>query len=287
VDSPRLAVEIAALTDTGRVRPVNEDAFLVFRVGRYMERRMSSGPLPGVPERTDDFGEVMIVADGVGGRSAGEVASGSALIATVQTILASPQWALKLDDPATREAELESLSIRARGYLKRVNEQVRERAAREPGLAGMGTTLTGAYVLGHDLFVLHVGDSRAYLRHEGRFLRVTRDHTMAQEFVDLGVMSEADAERHRLHHVLTKAIGATEGELSGDFHHFDVAHGDRLVLCSDGLTNVVTEAEIAAILSQYPDSEKACRALVDGALERGAPDNVTVIVAGFHDAPQS
>lgn len=287
LQSRRLVVEIAALTNPGRVRPVNEDAFVVFRVGRYLERRMCSAPLPEVPERTEDHGDVMIVADGVGGRAAGEVASGGALAAAMQLVRASPHWALKLDDPVTREAELEALRERAREYLKKANRQLRDRAAQEPNLQGMGTTFTGAYVVARDLFILHVGDSRAYLHHGGRFQRVTRDHTLAQEFVDLGMMSEADAEKHRLHHVLTKAVGAAEGDLAGDFLHFEVADGDRLILCSDGLTNVVSDAYIEAALREHLTSQAACQALVDQALEHGAPDNVTVIVAGFHEAPPS
>jgi protein phosphatase len=275
------------LTSPGRVRPVNEDAFVVFEVGRYLERRLASSALPEIPERAEITGHVMIVADGVGGRSAGEVASGGALTAATEKILASPHWALKLDDPATRSAELDALDRRVREYLTYANQQLRDRAAREPKLEGMGTTLTGAYAVGRDLFILHVGDSRAYLERGGRLERVTRDHTLAQEFVDLGMMSEAEAEKHRLHHVLTRAVGTAEGELAGDFLHFEVGDGDRLVLCSDGLTNVVSEAHIAEVLKANPQSQAACVALVDQALDHGAPDNVTVIVAGFHAAPES
>jgi len=275
-------LEIGALSHCGHVRAANEDAFLVFRIGRYLERVTSNVPEAELPSRFEDSGHMMIVADGLGGHEAGDVASRSALITALQLILRSPRWGLKLDDPETREQEIRDLMQRTRGYLAGVHEALRRQAARNPELHGMSTTLTGAYAVGTDLFVLHVGDTKAFLLRDGRLQKITHDHTVAQEYADLGVIPQEEVARHRQHHVLTRALGGPEPELEGDLHHLSIGDGDRLLLCSDGLTDMVSEDEIAKVLGTKGTSEDACGALVDLALEHGGRDNVTVIVAEFH-----
>jgi protein phosphatase len=111
--------------------------------------------------------------------------------------------------------------------------------------------------------------------------KLTHDHTVAQEYADLGVISQQEVATHRMQHVLTRAIGGPSEKLEGDLHHVQVDHGDRLLLCSDGLTDMASDEEIAGVLASHPESEPACRALVDLALERGGRDNITVIVAGY------
>jgi serine/threonine protein phosphatase PrpC len=115
----------------------------------------------------------------------------------------------------------------------------------------------------------------------GRLIRITHDHTLAQEYADLGNLGQADVAKHPLSHVLTRAIGGPTETLMSDTHHRDIEDGDRLLLCSDGLTKVASEDDIAAVLEANASSEDACRALVELALARGGPDNVTVIVAGY------
>lgn len=281
VPSIRVQPQIAALTHRGHVRETNEDAYVVFKTGRYLQRLTSSIPEADLPSRFEEGGYLMIVADGLGGHEAGDVASRSALLTTLELIVRSPKWALKLDDPATREAELRELRARSKIYLAAVHAALRQQAAGDSRLAGMGTTLTGAYSVGVDLFVLHVGDSKAYLVHEGAMRKITHDHTVAQEYADLGVISQQEVATHRMQHVLTRAIGGPSEKLEGDLHHVQIGHGDRLLLCSDGLTDMASEEEIAGILGAHPESEAACQALVDLALERGGRDNVTVIVAGY------
>ena len=273
--------EIFALSDQGHVRDANEDSYAVFRMGRVLERMMSSVPEADLPSRFEESGHLMIVADGLGGHEAGDVASRTALVTAMRLIFRSPKWALKLDDPATRGAEIREMISRARGYLAHVHADLRERAAGDARLAGMGTTFTGAYAVGVDLFVLHVGDSKAYLLRAGDLQKITHDHTVAQEYADQGVIAQEDVATHRMHHVLTRAVGGPDENLQGDMHHLTISHGDRLLLCSDGLTDMAHEDEIAAILARASRSEEACRALVALALERGGRDNVTVIVAGY------
>jgi protein phosphatase len=279
--SPALRVDVAARSHRGRVREVNEDAFVVFRTGRILERVESSISEEEMPTVLDRAGHLMIVADGLGGHEAGEVASRSALVTTLKLVIASPRWALSFDDARTRQAKIRDLQQRARNYLSRVHEAVRDQAATNPALSGMGTTLTGAYAIGSDLFVLHIGDSKAYLDREGALRKLTHDHTVAQEYADRGVISQDDVSEHHLQHVLTRAIGGSEETAAGDFHHFAIRDGDRLLLCSDGLTDMANEAAIAGVLRSYASSAAAADALIDLALEAGGRDNVTVIVAGF------
>jgi serine/threonine protein phosphatase PrpC len=279
--SNRLLVDIAALSDRGKVRERNEDAFAVFRMGRFLERVTSSLDAGDLPERYESVGHVMIVADGLGGHEAGEVASRTAVTRILEGIMNEPRWALKLDDPATRDSELADLERRSRAYLAAMQAAVRERAAADPSMAGMGTTYTGAFTVDHDLFVMHVGDSKAYLVRAGELKKITRDHTLAQEYADLGMIPQEDVERHRLHHVLTRAVGAHEETPDADFHRLEVEEEDRLLVCSDGLTDMASSEDILGVLARHADSQPACRALVDLALERGGRDNVTVIVARF------
>jgi protein phosphatase len=161
VPAHRVQVEIAARTDRGLVREANEDSYVVLRMGRFVERVSSNVPESDIPPRAEDVAHVMIVADGMGGHEAGEVASRSALLSTLKFIVGQPRWAMKFDDPATRQAELTDIITTAKNYFAQIHASVRDRAASDTRLAGMGTTLTGVYSVGADLFVTHVGDSKA------------------------------------------------------------------------------------------------------------------------------
>ena len=277
---PRVRSEISALTHTGLVRQTNEDSYIVYRLGRFLERVTSNISETDLPSRFEDTGHLMVVADGMGGHQAGEVASRGAMIKALQLILRSPRWALNLDDPNTREKEIQGLLSRTRAYLSAVHGALRAEADSDSNLEGMGTTLTGAYTVGADLFVLHVGDSKAYLLRGGQLRKITHDHTVAQQYADLGVIPQEAVPSHRMSHMLTRAIGAPM-ELSGDLHHLRIENGDRLLLCSDGLTDMAGEAEILGVLNGRPDGAAACQGLVDLALASGGRDNVTVIVARF------
>ncbi len=281
VPPARVQADVGAFSHVGAVREQNEDSYAVFRMGRYLERIDSNVPEDALGSHREDSGWLMAVADGLGGHSAGEVASRTALAAMIQMILRSPRWALRLDDPATREGDIEALLTRAKGYLAGIHEAVRARAATDASLEGMGTTLTTAYSVGNDLFVIHVGDSRAYLMRAGRLHRITRDHTLAQSYADQGLIPQAEVESHELGHVLTRAMGAGESHPESEIHHMDLQHDDRLLLCSDGLSRAVPEHEIAALLAAFSDSPGACKALVDRALARGGSDNITAIVVRY------
>ena len=279
--SSLVRVDLAGLSDPGRVRKTNEDHFMAARFDRTMRTLISNVRSGHVPAEFAETCFAFLVADGVGGAAGGEVASETALRSIVGMILRSPKWALKLDDPDTRDAEIDSLLTRSRGYLQRMHALIRERQAEDPQLAKMGTTLTAAYAVGVDLFVLHVGDSRAYVLRRGLLHRITHGHTLAQQYADQGVLPQSEVDEHPLAHVLTRAVGAPVDTLEVDTHHRDIESGDRLLLCSDGLTKTASDDEIAAVLNRPGDSDSACRALIELALARGASDNVTAIVATY------
>lgn len=278
--SSKVQIDFGAKTDTGKVRKNNEDAYLICRIGRYLQKLDSSLSEGDLPNRFDEMGYAMVVADGMGGMAAGEVASNMAMRVLVSLVLNASKWALKLDNPATREAEIHSTMKRAEEYFEKVDKALLEHAESFPRLKGMGTTMTGAYSFGKDLFVVHVGDSRAYRYRKGELKMMTHDQTMAQVLADAGqVLSEASS--RRLRHTLMSCLGGQEAQIQLEIHHHQVLDGDRYLLCSDGLTEMVGDTEIANILKKVESSEEGCQKLVDLALDKGGVDNVTVLLARY------
>lgn len=276
-----LRVEIAAKTDRGKRREHNEDAYLVFRSGRFLERIQSNISEHDLGSHFDQGGYLMAVADGMGGAAGGEVASREALVEALRLILGQPKWLLSLDDPDTRASDIQSFFERTKLYVAGMHAALLRHASKDPRVAGMGTTVTVAYSLRSDLFVVNVGDSRAYLYREGTVRHITRDHTVAQSLADAGAIPQEDVATHPERHVLTRVVGGHGGWIRGDTHHVPLQPGDAVVVCTDGLTEIAEDEEIARVLENASSSEKACDSLIELALERGAPDNVTVIVARY------
>ena len=276
-------VEVSARSDRGLKREANEDAYLVFRTGRFLQRVQSSVPEEQLDSRFDVAGHIMAVADGMGGAAAGEVASREALVEVFRLILRSPKWLLNLDNPATRDNEIREYFERTKGYIAGAHDALTRRSSADPSVAGMGTTLTVVYSVGLDLFVTHVGDSRAYLCRDGVLRHITRDHTVAQHLADRGDISQEEVETHPKRHFLTSVVGGGIDAVGSDLHHLALQVGDTVVVCTDGLTGPVRDEEIAEVLRNAPSCEDACDALIARTLERGAPDNVTVIVARYSE----
>ncbi len=174
--STTVQVDLAGRSHQGKVRPNNEDHFLIVRFGRFLQTLASSLPDGLVPGDHADTGYGLVVADGMGGMAAGEVASGMAITLLVELALETPDWILRPD-----EALVEERITRAAVRFRDVNEAIVEQARHDPELTGMGTTLTMALSLGTDLLIAHVGDSPAYLSRQGELNKLTRDHTLAQE----------------------------------------------------------------------------------------------------------
>ncbi|MDR3632687.1 MAG: protein phosphatase 2C domain-containing protein [Isosphaeraceae bacterium] len=272
----RLRVEFGALTHAGNVRENNEDHFFVARLAKSMHVFESSLPGAGGTRFSDEEGYLMVVADGMGGAAAGERASALAVETVEEFVLNTFKWFLHLG-----YQEEHALAAELRQGLERADRSVIERAQGDPKLHGMGTTLTMAYSVAGDLFVVHAGDSRAYLYRDGELEQVTTDHTLVQVLVKGGVITPEAARHHRKRNVVTNVIGGPGPGVHAEIHKVLLREGDIVLLCSDGLTEPVDDEAIAATLARDSAPKDAARRLVDLALSRGGPDNVTVVVARY------
>jgi protein phosphatase len=274
-------VDLGALSHAGCVRPNNEDCFLVARLERALVPVLTNLPESALDvHAATAVGYGLLVADGMGGRAAGEVASRLAISILVDLQARTPDWIMRTGGPE-EERSIERIAER----YGQVDAAIKDAARENPDLAGMGTTMTLAYSLGDELFLGHVGDSRAYLLHGERVHQLTRDHTRAQELVDLGILRPEEAARSRYKNVLTRALGDLPGTGEADVHRARLRDGDQLLLCTDGLTDMVEDAAIAGILLGATTAAEACQALIDRALEGGGKDNVTVVLARYRFLP--
>jgi protein phosphatase len=237
---------------------------------------LTSLPAGEVPARADEVNYAMIVADGMGGHAAGELASRMAIRALISLALQIPDWIFLVD--AEHAPEIER---RARRVVEEIGSVLTEQGRQDPSLRRMGTTLTAARSLGRDLLIVHVGDSRAYLCRGGRLHRLTRDHTYAQQLVDAGFLRSRDVAASGMGHILTNALGGSEEQVKVDVDLLRLEDRDRLLLCSDGLTDLVDDDAIAKTLTETESSKDACSRLVQLALEGGGRDNVTVVIAAY------
>lgn len=268
--APNLA--FAATTHKGRVREVNEDQYLIVHARKLLEILDTSLEVREFADLPEQEGFVFLVADGIGGRAGGERASAIAVKDAALYIKMVAKWFFLLDDP-DEDVRLRML----RETLERTDRHIIKEGNADPALAGMGTTLTAAVIIGADVFIVHVGDSRAYVLHEGQLTQATVDHTLAQELFEQGLIEPGDAKTHKMRKVLTNALGARLG-VRPDFVKLRLSPGDRLLLCTDGLSELVSDARIAELLKLCPEPRQACQTLVDAALAAGGTDNVTVIV---------
>ena len=272
-----LTVRSCGMTDRGRVRESNEDQFLVAELTKNM--RVSQSSLPGPQLQTgDERAHLFLVADGMGGHEAGERASALAAQAIEQFTVNRLKWFHADAADATRTlTDFQSA-------MRQADSRVVDEAEGHPELAGMGTTLTMAYHLQATVCVVHVGDSRAYLFRDGALHQLTNDHTVTAELVKSGAITPEEARTHRYRNVITNVVGGPVRGVNVEALACDVHLGDRLLLCSDGLTEMLTNDRIAATLRAEAEPEAACRSLVEQANNAGGRDNITVIVVRF-DAP--
>ena len=238
--SSPVQVDVAGLSHPGKVRPNNEDHFLVLRFGRFLEPLATNLPAGQAPPRCEDVGYALAVADGMGGHAAGEEASKLALTTLVNLVLNTPDWFLRMDEASSAEEVMR----RAAERFGHIDHALADEAVEDPRLHGLGTTMTLAANLAGDLLLAHVGDSRAYLLRAGALHQLTRDHTWVGELCQAGLITQAQAATHDLRHVLTRHLGANKGARP-DVQRLALADGDCLLLCSDGLSDMVSDAEIA------------------------------------------
>jgi serine/threonine protein phosphatase PrpC len=265
-------IDVHGLTHTGKVRSENQDHFLIASLHRQM--RVHSTSLPHLAEATQDTDRLaflIMVADGVGGGVAGEEASRFALEAIAGYVTNSTHCYYTADagdDEAFRRT-LEDAAMRG-------HEALMLRSAQLPGRRGMATTLTLLLGVWPRLYILQVGDSRYYFLRDGVLTQVSRDQTMAQELLDLGVLKRSDQSIARFSNVLSSAIGGaqTTPVVTGVQNEWGMVH----LLCSDGLTRHVNDARIAERLRAMTTAREACEGLLQDALDGGGRDNITIVV---------
>ncbi|MBI3805026.1 MAG: Stp1/IreP family PP2C-type Ser/Thr phosphatase [Nitrospirae bacterium] len=240
-----MKVTAAGLTDVGRVRRSNEDSLGLF------------------PEFN-----LYVVADGMGGHAAGEVASRIA-VQSIQEFFSSPE---------ITEQTAEMKLARAIGYA---NEKIYEAGEKDSSLSGMGTTVVAVVAHPTETIIGYVGDSRVYLFQEDKTRQLTQDHSLVNEYVRKGLLTAEAAQHHPLKHVISRALGTSPRVDVETLRQASVPR-NILLLCSDGLSNKLTLEEINTILTTMNDNlEKACRALVERAKEKGGEDNITVVLIGY------
>lgn len=248
-----VAVDIAGLTDRGHVRSKNEDCFLAVEFGRHLFILGSSLTDEDVsPFEQGGYG--MVVADGVGGMAAGEVASRMAVSGLLRLVEQTPDWILSMKDDCVNQV-MERMEQR----LQQVADDLGLMVESSPELSGMATTMTLAVSLGPEVLIAHVGDSRGYLLRDGQLIRLTHDHSRAQVLADMGIIDARDVATHPMRNVLTNCLGQGR-RVEVDFRRFRLKDADRLLLCTDGLTDMVDESQMLAILAAQSDSATACRA---------------------------
>uniref|UniRef100_UPI00066D3F80 PP2C family protein-serine/threonine phosphatase n=1 Tax=Streptomyces sp. SBT349 TaxID=1580539 RepID=UPI00066D3F80 len=234
--------------------------------------RFAAGSHTGmIRDHNEDSGyagpRLLAIADGMGGQAAGEVASSEVISTLVQ-----------LDDDIPGSDVLTSLDH----SVQRANDQLRSMVAEDPRLDGMGTTLTALLWTGQRLGLVHVGDSRAYLLRGGELTQITQDHTWVQRLVDEGRITEEEATTHPQRSLLMRALGSAD-HIDADLSIREVRAGDRYLLCSDGLSGVVSQDTLRDTLGAFAAPEDTVRELIELALRGGGPDNITCIVADVLD----
>jgi serine/threonine protein phosphatase PrpC len=264
------SVRLMGRTDVGLIREHNEDSFVIVRLDdgtREIE--------PLVQHDLGERGTLLVVCDGMGGAAAGEVASGMAIEALVQTMLdvsmiAAPEGTV--DDDKTRHAR------KLRGAAREANARIFREARENLTRSGMGTTMTAVQLWHNWALIAQVGDSRAYVWRQGVFTQVTRDQSLVNQLLETGQITVEQARFFEHSNVILQALGVQE-EVEVQLSKVDLRRGDRMLLCSDGLVGVVSDEEIAAVMGAIDDPDEAARILIEMANGAGGPDNITVIVA--------
>ncbi|MCA1613651.1 MAG: protein phosphatase 2C domain-containing protein [Acidobacteria bacterium] len=277
-----MLVELFAKTDVGRVRQGNEDNFLVLDLAA--ERSWTATDSRGAP--TDALhrfelagrGLVLVVSDGMGGALAGDVASRMA-VETVREMLTEDDDT-KQAAAARAEAEMPLAEVLANA-TNYANYAIHRKSLEDPRCSGMGATLTAAAVAAGSLALVQVGDSRAYVIRGPQIKLVTKDQSLVQQLVDVGQITEQDAETHMFRNVILQALGA-QNELTPVTTSVKLCRGDIALLCSDGLSGKLRADEMREIVAEAGgDLAAACEALIREANARGGEDNITVVLARF------
>ena len=266
LDSTAIIVSAFGISDVGRVRKNNEDNFVIFNVSTGEDCKAASicshplGPL----------GTLLLVADGMGGEASGEVAS-SIVASNVPKRLYEGLKSLESVTPASLARQLQEAIEYANGLIF-------QEARSDRALRGMGTTTTAAALFGPYLFVAQVGDSRAYVHRNGVMTQLTRDQTFLNYLADIGAELPDDLENDSRKSILTQAVGTSE-TVDVKMTYSQMMDGDRILLCSDGLYNMVKAPGLLRVVNGDDDLAGKCRSLIEIARDQGGTDNITVVMA--------
>ena len=256
------SISVSGYTDVGMERKLNEDALLLADLTNFnfsLGARINTGHL-------SERGALLVVADGMGGAAAGEVASELAV--------------MTLRDELAQRANEKPVSLRLKEAVENANRRIWERAQQHPELRGMGTTLTAAIISNGLAYIAQVGDSRAYLLRGKNITQITKDQSLVQEWLDAGMLDVEEAQIHPYRNYLTQSLGVGPA-VKVALTEFPIYRNDYLLLCSDGLSNKISPQEMQQALWKSNSTSETCRKLIDEANRRGGEDNITVIVARF------
>ena len=266
--SDEVVVHVFGRTDVGKMREHNEDAFVVADLTRG-----NATLQPEVRSHVvGDRGSLFMVADGMGGAAAGEIASAMA----IEEVLSELSSNLTAGDAPTEEG----FAMAIKRATSAANAKIHMFAVEHPEFRGMGTTATVAGVFGDSVYLAQVGDSRAYLVRGGVAQQITKDQSLMQRLTEAGELTVEEAEQSERRNIILQALGP-EPQIKVDLTSQQLRRGDVLVLCSDGLSGQVRPDDIARIITEEPDLMTACKRLIDRANDAGGPDNITVIAARF------
>lgn len=274
--SSSVKAEFGARTHAGRNRLQNEDHYLVLRLGRHQETLLSSLPAADLPGRFDEYGYVLMVADGLGAAGAGGVASRVALSAVAHILVHFGQWNLRVDKKVASD-----IISRLDHLYQGVSAMLTQRSASDERLADMATTLTAMYSVGTDLFVAHVGHSRAYLYRDGDLMQLTRDQTLDEHRREMSGPASVGSGMEDIRHILTETLGGRRDGPLVDIHQLRLVDGDQILLCTNGLTDQLPDEKIADVLALRRQPDEQCQHLVELALDAGGKDDVTAVMAAY------
>ena len=276
--APRLRVTWHGRSVVGCVRKNNEDSLWAGSLAPGAPDAEPEHDAPMVGAATlAAAGVLLVVADGMGGAKAGEVASGMA----VRIVRDEMQTHVSTDDQ--RDASSEHLTHLLTRAVEHANELIRDEGARNPNRQGMGTTLTAVWAFDDSGQIAHVGDSRAYLFRRGNLAKLTKDQSLVEKLLEDKIISPEEAQRMGAKNIILQALGSEE-DLDVAVPHTGLKAGDTLVLCTDGLTGVVTDGALEEILRRGGDLAAMCDRLIDAAEKGGGPDNITVLLGHVENA---
>ena len=263
-----IRVEVFGKTDLGRTRDHNEDRFLVADLTRKANSLQTEVRHHTIGPR----GTLLVVADGMGGAAAGELASEMATDTIYDHLVKT--W------NAEEEITPQRFAYRLKEAVEAANTSIHAHAKAHPEVRGMGTTTTAAGVLNDHLYLTQVGDSRAYLIRGGEAHQITKDQSLMQRLVEAGELTEEEAAQSERRNIILQALGP-DPRVKVDLTYLPLRRGDLIILCSDGLSGQVKREEIAEVARATPDLAQLCAKLIDLANERGGPDNITAVAARF------